>query len=126
VRNKAHLTTPLSAPPLSTLLPFVPTTSNPYFPSLVPTETSPLIPAFQLNDIDKQQLIDSLVKLSKREAKPGDGSDALVAEICLEYIGRRWRNGGDGEGEELIEDIAKHLTEVEFEVKFTRLLPCVS
>lgn len=51
----------------------------------------------------------------------------LVLEVCLEYIGRRWREG-ELSGAVGVDEIGKKLVEVEMEVRDSprALCPCSS
>jgi len=103
---------------LSILFPFIATSSNPYVPPSQLSAPPPLIATTSLSIISRTQLIDALVKLSQ-DKRPADGdegkTDILVTEVCIEYVGRRWREGVD-KGEVMVHDIATKLTEVDFEV----------
>lgn len=44
-----------------------------------------------------------------------------MLELCLEYIGRRWRSS-EAVAENVVDDISRKLTKVEFEVS----VPCSS
>ena len=63
-------------------------------------------------------MIDVLARVS-REKRVVDGDPEglreQVLELCLEYIGRRWRCGEKGE-EDIVTGIARKLTEITFEV----------
>jgi hypothetical protein len=101
---------------MSTFLPLLNLSSNPYFPPVPKSDRLPLIPSDKMGEISSKQLIEALVKLSKREVPLSSASniEGLVMEVCMGYVGYSWRSGS--EGEEGVEDIAKKLTEVEFEV----------
>jgi hypothetical protein len=105
----------LSIPPLSTLFPLVSPDPYSYFPKS-PLDIPALPLAVGLDGLTRKQLIDALVWISQRDitAASQGGLERKILEICLDYVGRRWR--GVGDGEEGLEEIAKTLTEVEFEV----------
>jgi hypothetical protein len=87
------------------------------------TAPDALLNPSQLATISRKQFIDVLASQSKgRLAASGFNEDAerQVLEVCLEYIGRRWRGGSDSKEENLAEGIGKKLTEVEFEVSELR------
>lgn len=102
----------LKKPPLAILVPFTRLTS-PYFPSS-PSFPPPLLGTHLLPVVTRRQLIVILVRLSHQPSLQDEGVEweKLIFEVCVEYIGRRWRMGED----DLVEGIAKKLTEVEVEV----------
>lgn len=114
----------LSTPLLSTLLPFTRLPANPYFPAPEPPLPPSLLPNSFLPALTRNQLIDALARLSKEErliSKTLHYEQELVLELCLEYIGRRWRSS-EAVAENVVDDISRKLTKVEFEVS----VPCSS
>lgn len=101
------------------MLPLVDNATNPYFPEGRNTD-GPLPESSLLDSLSRTQLIDSLVRFSKLDSTRVAGMEGLVLEICLQYVGKRWR---EVEGEERVEEIAKELTEVEFEVSAVSYIP---
>lgn len=95
--------------PLAALFPFIRLTTT-YLPS-PPPFPPPLIAPNNLPNISRKQLIDSLSKLTS-SAQQSLYTEGLVFELLMEYIGRRWRAGD----KDIVEHIARKLTEVEFEV----------
>lgn len=71
------------------------------------------MPASTLLNLSRKQLVEVLSRVSKEKVDlDSEGLREQVLEVCLEYVGRRWR----GEGEEVVDGIARKLTEIEFEV----------
>ncbi|KAE8541668.1 hypothetical protein D1P53_001839 [Cryptococcus gattii VGV] len=99
------LATPLS----STLLPFTRLPANSYFPTPEPPLPTSLLPNSLLSALTRNQLIDAL---------------ELVLELCLEYIGRRWRSS-ETVSENVIDDISRKLTKVKFETRIRGYPPVV-
>lgn len=93
------------------MLPFIDQT-NPYFP-LQRNKDTTVVDTPSFDQITRAQLIDYLVRLSKRDVSRAISLKGLVIESCLEYVGARWRAT---QGEERVDELAKELTEVEFEV----------
>ncbi|KIR31671.1 hypothetical protein I352_06008 [Cryptococcus deuterogattii MMRL2647] len=85
----------LATPLLSTLLPFTRLPANSYFPTPEPPLPTSLLPNSLLSALTRNQLIDTLVRLGKDDrliSKRLHYGQELVLELCLEYIGRRWRS----------------------------------
>jgi hypothetical protein len=84
---------------------------------LVELNLPQLVPASTLLNLSRKQLVDILSKIS-RERSIAEGSCAglreQVLEVVLEYIGRRWRRAE--ETEDVVDLVARKLTEIEFEV----------
>ena len=100
------------------LFPLVKFEYDPDFPDLAETVPSQLLPASTLLNLSRNQVIDVLSKTSReRHVVHGDanGFRQQVLEMCLEYIGKRWR-GGERNDADLVDSIARKLTEIEFEV----------
>ncbi|TYJ58947.1 hypothetical protein B9479_000382 [Cryptococcus floricola] len=117
----------LATPILTSLLPFTRLPSNPYFPTPEPPLPPPLLPNSFLATLTRNQLIDALARLSKEDrliSKKLHYEQELVLEACLEYIGRRWRSPETIDGN-LVDDISRKLTEVEFEVHLQGYPPTV-
>ena len=60
-------------------------------------------------------MIDALSKFSASSPQ-SLYTEGLIFEVIVEYIGRRWRSGDV----DIVENIARKLTEVEFEVCLPR------
>ncbi|ODO05562.1 hypothetical protein I350_04617 [Cryptococcus amylolentus CBS 6273] len=117
----------LATPILTSLLPFTRLPSNPYFPTPEPPLPPPLLPNSFLATLTRNQLIDALARLSKEDrliSKKLHYEQELVLEACLEYIGRRWRSAETIDGN-VVDDISRKLTEVEFEVHLQGYPPTV-
>jgi len=74
--------------------------------------------ASSLLNLSKKQVIDVLTKTSQERTDVEGEAQSIreqVLELCLEYVGKRWR-GGEGKDERLVDSIARKLTEIEFEV----------
>jgi hypothetical protein len=109
----------LTSPTVSVFFPFLVLPSNPYFARCTIASPPSLLPADVLPHITRKQLIDALVTLSKARTliMQHQHIEKSVIELCLEYIGRRWRETGGRAGERnLVDLVAKKLIEVEFEV----------
>ena len=117
----------MATPPLHTLFPFVDVPSNPYFPVTTPPAPPPLLALSSLQDISRKQLIDVLTRFSREISlvREEDGvlNEALIVEVCLEYVGRRWRERGD-KGYAGFQEIAKKLSDIEFDVSTCELGSC--
>ncbi|OXC83554.1 hypothetical protein J005_04391 [Cryptococcus neoformans] len=112
---------------LSTLLPFSRLPANPYFPTPEPPLPPPLLPNSFLSALTRNQLIDALARLSKEErliSKRLHYEQELVLELCLEYIGRRWRSS-EAVAENVVDDISHKLTKIEFETHIRGYPPMV-
>ncbi|WVQ75603.1 hypothetical protein IAR50_005231 [Cryptococcus sp. DSM 104548] len=117
----------LATPTLTALLPFTRLPSSPYFPTPEPPLPPPLLPNSSLAALTRNQLIDALARLSKEDrmtSKRLHYEQELVLELCLEYIGRRWRSAESVNGD-VVDDISKKLTEVEFQVHLQGYPPTV-
>jgi hypothetical protein len=95
---------------LATLFPFIRVTST-YLPSPPPLP-APIESPNHLPGITRKQLIDALSKFSTSSPQ-SLYTEGLIFEVIVEYIGRRWRSGES----DIVENIARKLTEVEFEVR---------
>jgi len=95
---------------LATLFPFIRVTST-YLPSPPPLP-APIVSPSHLPSITRKQLIDALAKFST-SAPQSLYTEGLIFEVIVEYIGRRWRSGES----DIVENISRKLTEVEFEVR---------
>nr|XP_031861574.1 uncharacterized protein CI109_002800 [Kwoniella shandongensis]KAA5528646.1 hypothetical protein CI109_002800 [Kwoniella shandongensis] len=114
----------LHLPPLDILLPFIHLPSNPYFPTAQPPLPAPLVSTASLSSLSRHQFVDALARLSRDDrtgSSPYIDDEDLVIELCLEYIGRRWRvasSDGNESGEDsLVDGISRKLTEIEFELQ---------
>ncbi|ADV23351.1 hypothetical protein I305_05619 [Cryptococcus gattii E566] len=117
----------LATPLLSTLLPFTRLPANTYFPSREPPPPTSLLPNSLLSALTRNQLIDALVRLGKDDrliSKKIRYEQELVLELCLEYIGRRWRSS-EAVAESVVDDISRKLTKVEFETRIRGYPPVV-
>jgi hypothetical protein len=94
---------------LATLFPFIRVTST-YLPSPPPLP-APIVAPNHLPTITRKQLIDALSKFSTSSPQ-SLYTEGLIFEVIVEYIGRRWRSGES----DIVENISRKLTEVEFEV----------
>ncbi|KAK4687654.1 hypothetical protein P7C73_g2461, partial [Tremellales sp. Uapishka_1] len=104
-------------PPLSTLCPFIILPTRPHFPVQQPSLPPSLISPSAIDNLSRRQLIDTLVKLSKEKTfEETCLREELVLELCLEYVGRRWRTAVE-KGEDVVEAIGKKLTEILFELQ---------
>lgn len=61
--------------------------------------------------------MDVLFRISRDRSVEHSSLREQILEVCLEYVGKRWR----GDGEDMVGEIARKLTEIEFEV--STLLP---
>jgi hypothetical protein len=108
----------LPTPVSSSLYPLLDLTP-PYIAAEVGIHVPPsLLPASTLLCISRKQVIDVLSRLSREQVVIDGkvhGVREQIIEICLEYIGKRWRAGLGGV-ENVVEAIARKLTEIEFEV----------
>jgi hypothetical protein len=95
---------------LATLFPFIRVTST-YLPSPPPLP-APIVSPNHLPSITRKQLIDALSKFSTSSPQ-SLYTEGLIFEVIVEYIGRRWRSGES----DIVENIARKLTEIEFEVR---------
>jgi hypothetical protein len=95
---------------LATLFPFIRVTST-YLPSPPPL-LAPIVSPSHLPSITRKQLIDALSEFSTSSPQ-SLYTEGLIFEVIVEYIGRRWRSGDA----DIVENIARKLTEVEFEVR---------
>ncbi len=114
----------MSAPPLSVLYPFVVLNSNPYIPPTHLVTGLSLIATGSLGSVSRKQFIDALVELSRnKQLIAGEyvGVETLVVEVCLEYIGRRWRESEE-KGVVGVDEIAKKFIEVDLEVRTSERL----
>nr|ODN81327.1 hypothetical protein L203_05579 [Cryptococcus depauperatus CBS 7841] len=110
----------LATPILTTLLPF-----NTHWlgsPALPP----PLLPNSFLAALTRNQLIDALARLSREDrlaSRRLQYERELVLELCLEYIGRRWRSSETLVG--FADDVSRKLSEVEFEINIQGYPPII-
>jgi len=95
---------------LATLFPFIRVTST-YLPSPPPLP-APIVSPNHLPSITRKQLIEALSKFSTSSPQ-SLYTEGLIFEVIVEYIGRRWRSGES----DIVENISRKLTEVEFEVR---------
>ncbi|KAK8853398.1 hypothetical protein IAR55_004104 [Kwoniella newhampshirensis] len=119
----AHYRDVLDISPLKVLLPFIHLPSNPYFPTAQPPLPSPLVSVSCFPSISRHQFIDALSRFSQQDHAEDAfhiDDEALIVELCLEYIARRWRiaSSEENQGEDtLVDGISRKLTEIEFELQ---------
>ncbi|WWC91918.1 uncharacterized protein L201_006870 [Kwoniella dendrophila CBS 6074] len=104
------------------LLPFVEPLPNIYNPTIEPPFPPPLLPKGALLKITRDQLIETLCRLSKENCYSGSRpfcDEPLIYELCLSYISTIWRKSKlDNHTEDhLIDWISKDMTEIEFEIQ---------
>ncbi|ORY31631.1 hypothetical protein BCR39DRAFT_526040 [Naematelia encephala] len=100
--------------PLCVLFPFTRLPSSPYFTTSHPRLSSPILPLGSLSDITRKQLVDALVRLASF-CSDYETTQELAFELCLEYIGRRWR--GSVRSEDVVHGIGRKLAEAESELQ---------
>lgn len=110
-------TAALLTPMLASLFPLV-QLGSPFGVAVSDTLPPALLrPATPLS-ITRCQVIENLSRLSREHVVvrgEARGIREQVLELCLEHIGQCWRAGID-RSEEVVEGIARQLTEIEFEV----------
>lgn len=110
-------TAALLTPVLASLFPLV-QLGSPFGVAVSDTLPPALLRPATLLSITRCQVIEILSRLSREHvvvSGEAHGIREQVLELCLEHIGHCWRAGID-RSEEVVEGIARQLTEIEFEV----------
>ena len=118
LQDSTIIHTALHSPSLSLAFPFS-DTSPPHYPGCTASPLPPLVPPSILPTVSRKQLVDGLVRLSRRLAVHSlvvDEWQETVIELCLEYIGRRWQLALEKHETDILGGIGLKLLEVEFDV----------